>query len=88
MRLVRTDSFRDDFRQLPEALKRQTEKALSLLAANPRHPSLRTHKLRGIQDPMGRDLWSCRVSRGYRILFAIAEDAYLLYRVGPHKLVE
>lgn len=44
MRLIRTDSFKRDFRRLSEPVKRSAEKALRFFVANPRHPSLRTKK--------------------------------------------
>lgn len=88
MKLEFTERFVEEYEELPQRLQKQVDKVLGLLLNNPRHPSLRTKKLEGIRDPVGRDLWSCRVTRGYRILFTIVGDTYLLYQVGPHKLVE
>jgi len=42
----------------------QLEQSLQLLAENPFHPSLRTHKLKGRAD-----IWSCSVDYSNRILF-------------------
>jgi mRNA-degrading endonuclease RelE of RelBE toxin-antitoxin system len=44
MTLLLTDRFKEDFRRLPKAIQRRTEKALRLLAENLRHPSLRAKK--------------------------------------------
>ncbi len=38
MKIIRTDPFKKDFGKLPDDIKRRTEKALKLLAANPFHP--------------------------------------------------
>jgi hypothetical protein len=40
MRVIRTDIFKQDFRALTVSIRRSTEKALRLLLANVRHPSL------------------------------------------------
>jgi len=40
MKLARTHLFKNDFLKLPESIKRRSEKALRLLAADPYHPSL------------------------------------------------
>lgn len=67
-------------------MKRSAEKALRLFAANIRHPSLRTKKMEGQQDPVGRDIWEVRVSRGYRFTFVFDGDTVILYRIGPHDI--
>lgn len=87
MKLTFTERFVEEYESLPQRLQKQVDKALGFLLKNPRHPSLQTKKLEGVRDPVGRDLWEARVTRGYRILFTILGDTYLLYRVGPHKLV-
>jgi mRNA interferase RelE/StbE len=86
MRIIRADSFKRDFRNLPDRIKRRTEQALRFFVVNPRHPSLRTKKMEGERDSEGRDIWEGRVTRGYRFTFAIEGNAYILYRVGPHDI--
>lgn len=86
MRFLRTDHFKRDFQDLPESGQRRAEKALRFLVADLRHPSLRARKMEGEQDPEGRDIWEARVSRSYRVTFAIAGDTYILYRIGPHDI--
>ncbi len=88
MKLEFTERFIADYDDLPKRLQHHVDKTLGFLLHNPRHPSLRTKKMRGVRDPVGRDLWEARVTRSYRILFAIVGDTYLLYRVGPHRIVE
>ena len=86
MRILRADSFKRDFRNLPEHIKRRTERALRFFMTNPRYPLLRAKKMQGQRDPEGRDIWEARVTQGYRFTFAIAGETYILYRVGPHDI--
>jgi addiction module RelE/StbE family toxin len=64
----------------------EVEQTLTLLAANPRHPSLRTHKLKG--ELAGSR--SCSAGYDLRILFDFVKDAktgeleILLLGIGTH----
>ena len=79
MRFIVTRRFELAYRSLPETLRRKTDKALRLLAENPRHPSLRLKK---IQSAPG--IWEARVDRGCRLTLEIRSDAFLLRNVGKH----
>jgi hypothetical protein len=48
-----------------------------------RYPSLRVHKLRGVEG-----LWEFSVTMNYRVLFEIDGDYYVLLAVGPHQIVD
>lgn len=85
MRIVRTDSFKRDFQDLPQRIKRSTEKALRLLVVNLRHHSLRAKKMEGQRDAQGLDIWEARVTKAYRLTFVVEGDMYLLRRAGPHE---
>lgn len=77
-------AFKRLVRKTP-SLRLAIESAVRQLAADPFHPSLRTHKLKG-------DLatsWSCSVDYSYRIIFEFVEDpegedAILLLNMGTH----
>jgi mRNA-degrading endonuclease RelE of RelBE toxin-antitoxin system len=88
MRIVRADVFKRDYQRLPAHVQRRAEKALKFLVADFRHPSLRTKKMSGVHDPVGRDLFEARVTWAYRIIFTTVGETYLLYRIGPHDVVE
>ncbi|MCI0691132.1 hypothetical protein L0337_03890 [candidate division KSB1 bacterium] len=88
MRIVRTDLFKRDYQRLPANLQRRAEKALKFLLTDFRHPSLRTKKMSGVYDPVGRNLFEARVTKAYRIIFTIIGETYLLYRIGPHDVLE
>ena len=86
MKIIRTDSFKNDFQRLPERIQRSTEKALRFFVANPRHPSLRAKKMEGQRNQEGRDIWEARVTRDYRFTFVMKGEICILYRVGPHDI--
>ncbi len=82
MKILRTDSFRRDYKKLPEKIKSQAQKALQLLVANLSHPSLRPKKIKSREN-----IWEARVTKDYRFSFEIRGDAYILRRVSKHNEV-
>lgn len=82
MQLERTDSFKQGFAKLPAPLKRRAEKALRLLAENPRHPSLRTKRI--YHKKLQRWVWQGRVDGGWRFYFDITGNTIYLLSIGPH----
>jgi len=80
MKIVFTKPFVEDYRNLPHNIQLQVDKSLSLLAENPKHPSLKIKKIQGIAG----NILEGRVSRNYRFTFHVEKDTYLLRRVGPH----
>lgn len=82
MRITRADSFKRDYKKLPEEMKVRADKALRLLAANLSHPSLKAKKIKSREA-----IWEARVSRGYRFSFEMRGDTYILRRIGKRKEV-
>jgi len=84
-KLIYTDSYKKRARkfsnQHPE-LKEQYRKALHLLSANPTHPSLRIHKLKGKLST----LHSVSINISYRITLElyITNKEIILINVGSH----
>jgi mRNA-degrading endonuclease YafQ of YafQ-DinJ toxin-antitoxin module len=80
-----TRSLRRILRQNP-LLRQPVEETLRQLTADPFHPSLHSHKLKG--DLSGA--WACTVDFDNRVLFefvtdpASAEDAIHLLALGTH----
>jgi addiction module RelE/StbE family toxin len=81
-------AFKRLVRKNPQ-LRPLIEKTLRLLAEEPFHPTLQTHKLAGDLA----DTWSCSIDYKLRILFEFvkqsreaedAEDAILLLNIGSH----
>jgi mRNA-degrading endonuclease YafQ of YafQ-DinJ toxin-antitoxin module len=79
LRFVVTKRFENAYRSLPAELQHKTDKALRLLAENPRHPSLRLKKMQGTPD-----IWEARVDRNCGLTLDIRSDALLLRNVGKH----
>ena len=69
-------SFWTTYQELPEDLRRRADKQYELLASNPTHPSLRL-------KPVG-DLWSVRVSDGYRALALRELNTFTWFWIGSH----
>jgi mRNA-degrading endonuclease RelE of RelBE toxin-antitoxin system len=80
--LKRAQSFERDSVRLPEQVLALVEKAIRLLAENPRHPSLRTKKMKGTED-----IWEIRITRDYRITLQWEADLIILRRVGTHDIL-
>ncbi|MBU0569511.1 type II toxin-antitoxin system YafQ family toxin [Patescibacteria group bacterium] len=59
-------------------LKTRVSKTLLLLTKNPKHPSLRFHKL------AGRNTWSVAVTMSMRVIIRIKGKRIYLLRIGSH----
>jgi len=84
-KLIYTDSYKKralKFSKYHPELKEQYRKSLLLLEANPTHPSLRLHKLKGRLSK----LHSISINTSYRITleFIITNKEIILINVGSH----
>jgi mRNA-degrading endonuclease RelE of RelBE toxin-antitoxin system len=79
MRVELTRRAARDLDRLPARLQNTVRKQLELLAANIRHPSLRTKKYEGEDE-----LWQGRVNRDYRFFFIIDGETYKILTIVPH----
>jgi addiction module RelE/StbE family toxin len=79
----RTNRFKKDYQKLPSDVQRRVDQKLRLLLQDPRYPSLRVHKLRGVEG-----LWEFSVTMEYRVIFEIEGEYYVLLGVGPHSIVD
>ena len=74
-----SDSFCEGVqRHSPEA-KKQLKKKLELMVENPRHPSLRSKKIQGIDG-----IFEASVNMDIRITWQYIEDGILLRKIGEH----
>jgi addiction module RelE/StbE family toxin len=83
--VILTTTFKkkaDNFLKLHPSLKPKYKKTILLLQADPSHPSLRLHKLKGNLC----DLYSVSLNMQYRILldFIIKDDQIILINIGDH----
>lgn len=81
-------AFKQALRRQPE-LRERVEQALKLLAGDPFHPMLHSHKLKG--ELAGA--WACTAGYDIRILFEFVrnpesgEEEILLLTIGTHEEV-
>ena len=76
-----TDEFIKRYQLLPLQIQKKAEKQERLFKNNPFYPSLHTEKL----EPRGRQVWSFRIDKSYRILFRFLDGQKVVFlTVGPH----
>jgi len=59
-------------------LKSKVQKQIMILSSNPKHKSLRLHKL------SGSDNWSISITKDIRVIFSIENDKIFFNRIGTH----
>ena len=80
--VIKTKVFNDNFLQLSPEEQKQTIKALRFLAENPRHPSLKTHKVEGTE------FIEAYANMDIRIIFERTSDTIVLRAVGHHNILK
>jgi mRNA-degrading endonuclease RelE of RelBE toxin-antitoxin system len=83
VKIRRTDRFKKDYQRLPSDIQQRVDEKLRFLLHDMRYPSLRVHKLRGVEG-----LWEFSVTMNYRVIFEIESEHYVLLAVGPHRIVD
>lgn len=82
--IERTDSFLNDYAHLPREIQERTEKAISLLVNDIRHPSLKARKIKGVKE-----IWEARITLNCRLTFRVLKGGVLqLRRVGTHSVLK
>lgn len=81
MKSFTTPDFWEAYAELTQEVKEQAQKAYQLWQENPLHPSLHFKKV-------GKNLWSARVSGGYRALALKKGDDYYWFWIGAHDAYE
>jgi mRNA interferase RelE/StbE len=74
-----SDFFLDSVKRLPVEVKRALKKKLDLLADNPKHPSLKTKKIKGSED-----IFETSINMDIRMTREFYEDGVLLRNIGKH----
>jgi hypothetical protein len=73
-------SFWKDYSVLEDSVKRQARKSYHLWADNPFHPSLHFKCINFTEN-----IWSVRISRGYRALGNVEDDTITWFWIGSHR---
>jgi len=68
--------------ELPKTIKKKFKKQIYLLKENPKHPSLKIHKIEG------SDFSEFYVDDFYRCVFQQEGNIFKLYFIGTHKLID
>lgn len=75
-----TARFVSFYQALSPSIRKKVDKAIVLLAENPRHPSLQTRPIQG-----ARGIYEARVDLSHRMTYErLAGDVLLLRVVGRH----
>ncbi len=77
--VIFTERFRCDVKRL-FPLASQIQKQIEFFLQNPKHPSLRTKKLRPLRD----QLYSFRINKQFRIIFTYQEKIPILLYISKH----
>ena len=81
MEIILTEEFEKHYRKLSRDIQRKAEKQTGLFRKNTFYPSLHTEKL----EPKGKEVWSFRVDKKYRIFFRFNNRNSVRFLViGPH----
>jgi mRNA-degrading endonuclease RelE of RelBE toxin-antitoxin system len=74
-----SDLFLESVEKLPEDVKKALKKKLGIMADNPRHPSLRTKKIKGHEN-----IFEASITMSMRMTWEYFEDGVLLRNIGEH----
>jgi mRNA-degrading endonuclease RelE of RelBE toxin-antitoxin system len=66
--------FEKKIKNLPAKIQEPTKKTLRLLSENPRHPSLKTHKIQKAVGDFGGDIFEAYVTKKYRLTWEYGPD--------------
>lgn len=79
MKSATLPSFWSNYKSLNNEVKQGARKAYRLWSENPFHPSLH---FKCINDK--EDIWSLRVTRGYRAIRTLENDTVTWFWIGSH----
>lgn len=69
-----SEHFKKQLKKLPLAESRAALKTLKFLALNPKHPSLKTHKVQGAKGVFSSDVFEAYVTKKYRMTWEYGPD--------------
>jgi mRNA-degrading endonuclease RelE of RelBE toxin-antitoxin system len=79
-RVELTERFKEAYAELPPAIQKKAKKALRLLAADSRHPSLQSKPVEGAPG-----IFEARVDLNYRLTYErLSGDLLRLRVIGKH----
>lgn len=78
--IVFTEELRKGYKNLPKSIQKKFKKQVRFLESNPKHPSLKIHRL--------NNEWEFYVDIHYRCFFHREGNKYTLLTVGGHRIVD
>ena len=79
MKIKYSENFRDTVKNLSPEAKKQLKKKLGIMIVNPRHPSLRSKKIKGTDY-----IFEASINMDIRITWQYISDGILLRNIGEH----
>ena len=79
MNIYFSDLFLESVERLSDDVKKTLKKKLDIMADNPRHPSLRTKKIKGHED-----IFEASINMDIRMTWEYFKDGILLRNIGEH----
>jgi len=74
-----SELFLEGVKKLPADVKKALKRKLGIMADNPRHPSLRTKKIKGREN-----IFEASITMHMRMTWEYFEDGILLRNIGEH----
>jgi len=72
-----------EIKKINPKLINKTQKQLKLFQENPKHPSLRLHKItRGVDNS-----WSISIDMSIRMIYSETEEDFYFFEIGTHEEV-
>ncbi|MBU1486961.1 hypothetical protein KKH56_02775 [bacterium] len=81
--LIFTEKVKEDYKNLPAHIKKKFKKQIRFLSSNPKHPSLKIHRIEG-----HKNRWEFYIDDTYRGTFSIQGGIFVLRRAGTHKILK
>lgn len=79
MKLYYSNRFKRDYKKLSPEIKKILQTKLKLVSENPRHPPLRTKKVKS-----EKDIFEASINMNIRITWQYSKNKILLICVGTH----
>jgi len=79
MKFYYSDLFNEKVQLLHPDVKKALKNKLELMDQNPKHPSLRTKKIKGSSD-----IYEASITMNYRMTWQYYQEGILLRNIGEH----
>ena len=79
MKIKYSENFKIAVQNLSPEIKKQLKKKLEIMLVNPRHPSLRSKKIKGTEN-----IFEASINMDIRMTWEYISDGILLRNIGEH----